>query len=118
DRHRLLGEGQNLHPGRARDRDAQALAFRWRKSPRPEDGRRRVIEDLVRLTEQTLGRHQWLADQMNLFPEVAWDRCTGDDNAGTAYGWIARDDGNKDFLLLMWIPDTIGFCTSSARYSR
>jgi hypothetical protein len=58
---------------------------------------------------------------LNQFPEVVWDRFTGDlvpTGRIAVYGWIARPDGRSDFL---WLGiDTEGaymMFTSSAKYS-
>jgi hypothetical protein len=58
-----------------------------------------------------------IASAMNLLPEVLWDRCTGDDVSGCVYGWIARDDGRSDFVLLRWSEEGFGHTTSSAERS-
>lgn len=64
------------------------------------------------------------AEVLNRFPVVRWDRCTiGDDRHGlpelTAFGWIDRDDGRTDFLLVQldYDGDPVDFTTSSAKYS-
>lgn len=54
------------------------------------------------------------------FPEVRWDRMLRWDGGAEAYGWIARDDGRSDFLLLHFAfgdAPTVAMTTSSARYS-
>lgn len=65
---------------------------------------------------------QQIADVLNLFPEVRWDRCLhpgGEDDAEfVAYGWIDRDDGRSDFLLIRTRGEGVGFTTSSAALSR
>jgi hypothetical protein len=65
-----------------------------------------------------------IADKLNLFPEVEWDRMAGaeDWRWGGAFGWIARDDGRSDFLVVQWQTLDDGEVywwntTSSARYS-
>lgn len=59
-----------------------------------------------------------IALAMNLLDMVTWDRCVVSESSGCAYGWIARDDGRSDFVLLRWDGDTIGYTTSSAMHSR
>ena len=73
-----------------------------------------------------------LAAKMNLLPEVAWDRWggwyeyPGDQGimVASVFGWIARDDGRSDFMVLsgFWAEGAglyhLSFNTSSARYSR
>lgn len=55
---------------------------------------------------------------LNALPFVRWDRCVGDDEQ-VVYGWIAREDGRADFVLMEFGPgDDVGFTTSSALYSR
>jgi len=61
-----------------------------------------------------------IAGWLNRFPEVMWDRLTEDAADVKAYGWVARDDGRFDFVLLdFWNADagTPGFSTSSAELS-
>lgn len=66
-----------------------------------------------------------IAEKLNLFPEVEWDRMAGADDWtwGGAFGWIKRDDGLHDFLVVNWNDDGDGGTywwntTSSSRYSR
>ena len=67
---------------------------------------------------------------MNRLPLVRWDRCVLHDSTAVAYGWIARDDGRSDFVLLdfSWGETTgldnetvpwlaVAFSTSSAKHS-
>jgi len=60
-------------------------------------------------------------EQMNLYPEVAWDRFTERHDGMTVYGWVGREDAYKDFMVI--IIELVGssffirFLTSSARYS-
>lgn len=58
---------------------------------------------------------------LNLFPEVKWDRWTGDihwNQEVGVYGWIDKGDGRSDFVLVRidhlraWM-----LVTSSAKYS-
>jgi hypothetical protein len=58
-----------------------------------------------------------IARIMNALPEVTWDRCTGDEINGSVFGWINRDDGRADFVLLQWSPEWFRSTTSSAEYS-
>lgn len=66
---------------------------------------------------------QRLADVLNLFPEVKWDRFVPFEQEGrltfvAAYGWLpARPDGRCDFLLVEQTPDGTWFTTSSAKHS-
>ena len=64
-----------------------------------------------------------LAQAMNKLPFVTWDRFTEDpDGDLDVYGWIARDDGRSDFVMLVFPrpfdPEYVGFSTSSAEYSK
>lgn len=47
-----------------------------------------------------------IADYANRLPEVLWDRFTCHETDGqlvvSMYGWIAREDGRSDFVLLQW----------------
>lgn len=67
------------------------------------------------------------AEILNRLPMVTWDRCIcwtnnpGEPECLSAYGWIYRPDGPRDFVLVefMW-PDDPLLCTpttSSAKYS-
>lgn len=67
-----------------------------------------------------------ISDAMNQLDFVTWDRCIvhdyplyADPLGLTVYGWIARDDGRSDFVVLESYPweDRLGYTTSSARYS-
>lgn len=74
-----------------------------------------------------------VAGWVNRFPEVIWDRMTHADAGETdeyawpeqvwVFGWIARDDGRTDFLVLQFFRDADAdwsspfTSTSSARYS-
>lgn len=51
-----------------------------------------------------------VADRMNRLDEVEWDRCSFGESEGTAFGWIAREDGRADFVVLdfSW-GETTGF---------
>lgn len=57
---------------------------------------------------------------MNRLPEVTWDRCCPSEEHSycSVFGWIAREDGRFDFIVLFTYEGTIWFNTSSARYSR
>ena len=73
-----------------------------------------------------------MAERMNRLPEVEWDRCVlhPDTDAGVVYGWIGRNDGCRDFVVLefIWGETTglddskltwfsVGLTTSSAQHS-
>jgi hypothetical protein len=61
------------------------------------------------------------ATVMNSIPEVLWDRCTiGDgEDVVEAFGWIARSDGQRDFVIIqVKHGKPTYFTTSSAKYSR
>lgn len=47
---------------------------------------------------------------------VQWDRYSGTLDTFDVFGWIARDDGRADFVILQVCPEGIGFTTSSAKY--
>jgi hypothetical protein len=75
----------------------------------------------VKLTDE---QRQQIAAKMDEFPEVMWDRAAGGGEYGVAYGWIDRDDGRNDFLVLQWWQPQhadarldFGMTTSSARLS-
>jgi hypothetical protein len=64
-----------------------------------------------------------IAEWLNKLPMVTWDRFARapveDDELLSVYGWIPRDDGRSDFVLLefpTW-SDRPGFTTSSALLS-
>jgi hypothetical protein len=53
-----------------------------------------------------------------LFPEVKWDRWSGLGAVIEIFGWIPRDDGKSDFLMLLISDGEVAtYCTSSAKYS-
>lgn len=60
---------------------------------------------------------------LNRLPMVTWDRYAGTDGMYVVYGWIEREqDSYKDFVVIdfEFLPEdkwTVGFCTSSAKYS-
>jgi len=74
----------------------------------------------------TFADKETLAQSLNRMPFVRWDRFAEDGSAEgpgdvSIYGWIDRDDGRSDFVLLEcelrddgW---AIGYTTSSALYS-
>lgn len=52
------------------------------------------------------------AEILNRLPMVRWDRCVRlPDGAVTVYGWIARDDGRSDFVLVafLWPDDPLNY---------
>lgn len=53
---------------------------------------------------------------------IVWDRFTKtDDGFYVVYGWIARADGQRDFVIFeLWEhePEAVFCTTSSAKYSR
>lgn len=56
---------------------------------------------------------------LNLFPEVSWDRFSGDFRELTVFGWIDREDQYKDFLVLLFNNGRLEkFVTSSAKLSK
>lgn len=71
-----------------------------------------------------------MAERMNRLGFVRWDRCVVHDGAAASYGWIDRDDGRADFVVLsfQWGTTTgldgkaveyfgVGYTTSSAKHS-
>lgn len=69
-----------------------------------------------------VGFKLFVAGVLNEFPEVQWDRWTGDESTCAVFGWIPRDDGKLDFLIVRVTPEkndeyTIWYATSSAQYS-
>jgi hypothetical protein len=68
----------------------------------------------------------YIAAWLNHFPEVRWDRFIDTGEQVSVYGWIDRDDGKADFLLMEFVrpeePEAagtmgVGYTTSSAEYS-
>lgn len=61
------------------------------------------------------------AEVLNRLPEVRWDRCAGTEASLGVYGWIPRDDGRFDFVVVEFQlhdgRDVCWFTTSSARLS-
>lgn len=64
---------------------------------------------------------EFITDMAKILP-IVWDRFTVEDGNYDIYGWIARKDGQRDFVLLqLYIDNGVmkgGFCTSSAKYSK
>lgn len=61
------------------------------------------------------------ADVLNRLPFVCWDRYVEiPDGDLDVYGWIDREDGRADFVILTFAeadPDFVGFTTSSSEHS-
>lgn len=56
---------------------------------------------------------------LNLLPEVTWDRYSGEEDSIDVFGWIKRDDGRSDFVVLgIKHGEAEYFETSSAKYSK
>lgn len=69
-------------------------------------------------TPAMLERLASIAEVLNMFPEVAWDRTAGSGAARVVFGWMPREDGRADFLLLEFRADgRVGMTTSSAEHS-
>lgn len=70
-------------------------------------------------------RRAAIADVCNRLPRVRWDRTAGDDESRVVYGWVDRDDGRADFVVLTFdladpvdgVDYLVGFTTSSAEHS-
>lgn len=61
---------------------------------------------------------QELQKTCNLFPEVRWDRYCAYPKSSTVFGWISREDGKFDVLLLYFTKDKLrSYMTTSSRYS-
>lgn len=62
--------------------------------------------------------HSTIESTLNLFPEVRWDRWSGEiDNMGI-FGWISRPDGKFDFVQLIFVDgEAEAISTSSKKYS-
>lgn len=66
----------------------------------------------------------WLSGWLNVLPFVRWDRLTTTESWDPVlvYGWIAREDGRADFVLLnLSAPgedgrSLVGYTTSSAKH--
>lgn len=56
-------------------------------------------------------------EEMAMLDFIRWDRYTSSTKKLSLFGWIPREDGRSDFVLLTVIPEGIGFTTSSAEYS-
>lgn len=69
---------------------------------------------------------QAMADVMNRFTFVRWDRMVESDFEGTphmevkVYGWIDREDSHADFVILTFVTwaEMVGFTTSSDKHSQ
>lgn len=59
-----------------------------------------------------------MRDTLKLFPEVEWDRWAGGKEASSAFGWIARADGQRDFLVIRFVRGEVdSYTTSSAKHT-
>ena len=76
-----------------------------------------TTDNLVR----ALARIRCVEEALAKLPYVKWDRWTGElgsEDGIAVYGWIARDDGRSDFVLVRIDNDgPWTFFTSSAKYS-
>jgi len=68
--------------------------------------------------------HKTVEATLNLLPEVRWDRWSGDSDRCCVFGWVNRDDGKFDFVLITFDLTNEDsndcaekICTSSAKYS-
>ncbi|MDE2020477.1 MAG: hypothetical protein KGJ13_09100 [Patescibacteria group bacterium] len=71
------------------------------------------------MTEEQSDMRSEIQNVLNKFPEVSWDRWAGEFDLCIIFGWIKRDDGRNDFILLKFTdgsPDMIA--TSSSKYSK
>lgn len=68
---------------------------------------------------KTQDRQQKITDTLqNLYPEVIWDRYSGDLNDLTVFGWLERKDQYKDYVELNFKHGEIeSVSTSSAKMS-
>jgi len=63
--------------------------------------------------------NQKAAEVLNLLPEVRWDRCVRRMEWLAAYGWIDREDGRSDFVVVYVDHNgPVGYATSSAALSK
>ena len=66
---------------------------------------------------------EWIENVLSSLPFVKWDRYTVGDWNGepsvSVYGWINREDGYKDFVLVILWPtgDGIYYTTSSDKWT-
>jgi hypothetical protein len=56
------------------------------------------------MIELRQGTKEALADILNVFPEVRWDRLTGTMERFTIFGWIERRDLRSDFATILVEP--------------
>lgn len=62
--------------------------------------------------------HDFMLGAMRLLPEVHWDRWAGGEEHASAFGWLIRPDGARDFVVLLFGDDfQLGMVTSSAHFS-
>ena len=73
---------------------------------------------------ETVQNRKWCEKMFDRLPFVEWDRLVvgnviTDSQAITAHGWIDRDDGHEDFVvMILWTADRTVFAhTSSPEYS-
>lgn len=49
---------------------------------------------------------------------VDWDRYVDRGDEVRVFGWIAREDGARDFVILSFSDEGVGIFTSSAKHTR
>jgi hypothetical protein len=62
-------------------------------------------------------RDRFIEATLNKLSFVRWDRFAGENY----YGWIDREDGKKDFIVIWFIESDVhdfGYVTSSSKYSK
>lgn len=66
----------------------------------------------------TADEREWIVETLNTLPFVRWDRLAGLDEGAwlslCVYGWIDREDGRSDFVVLTFDDRGLSFVTSSA----
>lgn len=74
------------------------------------------------MIELSQGIKEAIADVLNVFPEVRWDRVTGTQERFIVFGWVERGDLRSDFVSILVEPHedesfTYQLSTSSAERS-
>ena len=66
-------------------------------------------------------RRRFVTHKLNVLSRavgVEWDRTSGPASAFNVFGWIRREDGGRDFVVVGFeYSEVSGYATSSARHS-
>lgn len=67
--------------------------------------------------KQLICRKEKIEETLKKINFANWDRFFTYPNGLSVFGWIDRDDGKKDFVLLEFMGELMSFATSSKKYT-